>query len=134
LADKLNIEIPGLDHKKPSPATLEGYSEYKRLPVDFLKELGVKTADRGGKKCLRIPYFDKNGNELTYRIRWNIGGQKERRFSWKPKSKIYPYGLWRVQACTREGGDKRALFLVEGSYFNLQKQSWESGRSSWVRE
>ncbi|NJD58950.1 MAG: hypothetical protein C3F13_09995 [Anaerolineales bacterium] len=130
LADMLDIEIPSSDHNEASPATLESYSEYKRLPIEFLNELGIKTTERGGKKCLRIPYFDKNGSELAYRIRWNIGGDKEQRFSWKSKSKIYPYGLWRacaasvggaraedlgcVQVCTRNGGDKKTLFLVEG--------------------
>ena len=97
LTEKLNITIPGSEQSAASPATLESYSEYKRLPVEFLIELGIKTANRGGKKCLRIPYFDKNGNELTHRIRWNIGGDKERRFTWKPKSRVYPYGLWRVR-------------------------------------
>lgn len=114
LAEKLEIEIPRAEIAKPLPATLEDYAQYKRLPVEFLKELGLKTAKQGGKQCLRIPYYDESGRELTYRIRWTIGGDKARRFSWKSKSKVYPYGLWRVHACARDRGDRKQLFLVEG--------------------
>jgi hypothetical protein len=88
------------------------------LPVDFLREFGLKTITKNRSQCLRITYFDEGGIELTHRIRWKIGVEDG-----KPPKSIggsmnYPYGLWklsqRVQACTRDGGDRREIFLVEG--------------------
>jgi len=115
LADKLEIEIPKPELSKAIPATLEDYAAFKRLPVEFLKELGLKTVKIGGKPCLKIPYYDESGQEITHRIRWTLGGDKIKRFTWKSRSKVFPYGLSRrVQACRRDGGDITRIFLVEG--------------------
>ncbi len=115
LAEKLGIEVPRNEVTKAIPATLEDYANFKRLPVDFLKELGLKTVKIGGKPCLKIPYYDESGQEITHRIRWMLGGDKEKRFTWKSRSKIFPYGLSRrVHACRRAEGDITRIFLVEG--------------------
>jgi len=118
LAEKLGIEIPKNNHVGSLPATLENYARYKQLPVDFLRELGLKTITKNGSQCLRIPYFDEGGIELTHRIRWKIGGEDGKPPKSIGGSRNYPYGLWklsqRVQACTRDGGDRREIFLVEG--------------------
>ena len=72
--------------------------------VEFLKELGLKTVRLNGSQCLRIPYYDEAGTEITHRIRWTLGGNKVRRFTSKPGSKVYPYGLERlsVHACSEK--------------------------------
>jgi hypothetical protein len=118
LAEKLGIEIPKNNSGSSLPATLENYAKYKQLPVDFLRELGLKTITKNGSQCLRIPYFDEDGIELTHRIRWKIGGEDGKPPKSIGGSRNYPYGLWklsqRVQACTRDGGDRREIFLVEG--------------------
>jgi|WetSurSiteA1Bulk_404760.scaffolds.fasta_scaffold11278_2 hypothetical protein len=118
LAEKLGIEIPKNNHVGSLPATLENYAKCKQLPVDFLRELGLKTITKNGSQCLRIPYFDEGGIELTHRIRWKIGGEDGKPPKSIGGSRNYPYGLWklsqRMQACTRDGGDRREIFLVEG--------------------
>jgi hypothetical protein len=114
LAEKVEIELPKIEIEKPRPATLESYAEYKKLPVDFLRELGLKTVTQNGRQCLKIPYFDENGQEITHRIRWTIGGDKDKRFTSKSRSKLMPYGLQRLHGCTVAAGDRTHIFLVEG--------------------
>lgn len=114
LAEYLGIELPKPQYEKPIPTTLEEYARYKALSVEFLKGLGLKTVNRNGKSCIQIPYYDEDGNETTYRIRWNIGGDKSKRFTWKAGSRTQPYGLERLHGCTVDGRVRRWLFLIEG--------------------
>lgn len=85
---------------------LENYADAKKLPMDFLKTLGLSDVMRGENMCLRIPYFDESGNELAMRYRLSLSG--DNRFRWRKGSKPFLYGLWRL--------DRKAdsVVLVEG--------------------
>jgi hypothetical protein len=91
------------------PATLENYADYVKLPVPFLKELGLKEYRHLGEPAVSMPYLDKTGeNVLLTRSRVSLTG--------KPKVKTRkgdthrPYGLWRL-AGAREA---EYVLLVEG--------------------
>jgi hypothetical protein len=114
LAEKLGVDIPKTTYEKPVPATLEEYVRYKSLPLEFLRRLGLSTIKRDGRPCIKIPYHDEGGTEVTYRLRWNLGGNKGRRFTWKAGSKTLPYGLERLHGCAVAAGVTNHIFLVEG--------------------
>jgi len=73
--------------------TVEGYAEAKKLPLNFLKKLGLKNASWRGTPVVVIPYGDASGEEACVRIRAAMDG--DRRFFWKTGAKPIPYGLWR---------------------------------------
>ena len=73
--------------------TVEGYAEAKKLPLNFLKKLGLKNASWRGTPVVVIPYGDASGEEACVRIRAAMDG--DRRFFWKTGAKAIPYGLWR---------------------------------------
>ena len=90
--------------------TLEAYAERKRLPIEFLRDLGLKTVKgRYDQQVLKIPYHDADGNPIRGRLRvaWN----GENKLIWdKPKGgPTTLYGLDRLADAT--GGQ---LILVEG--------------------
>jgi hypothetical protein len=93
----------------PLGCTIEQYAEAKRLPVDFLRSVGVSdyTDSRWpGAKVLRIPYRDLGGRELSVRIRVALDGAQ--RFLWRKGSKPMLYGLDRLDRNADE------VVLVEG--------------------
>jgi len=77
----------------------------------------VETVTRKGYPCLKIPYYDENHAEITFRLRWNLGGDKGRRFTSKSGSRTQPYGLWLLaepmHLCSYDQGIQE-YFLVEG--------------------
>src|SRR5205823_2505262 len=75
----------------------------KRLPVEFLKDLGVQDLPHGG---VAFPYHDPAGNELFVRQR----GTRGKRFWQPPGVKLQPYGQWRLEAARKAGW----LVLTEG--------------------
>lgn len=90
---------------EPVPS-LEAISRAKRLPVQFLKELGCKEVPNG----VLIPYRDEDRNEVTFRIRTRMSGSDK--YVSKRKAKAAVYGADRLTAlATREG---KSLALVEG--------------------
>jgi len=86
--------------------TLAQYAEAKRLPIDFLETLGLSNQNHMGLPVVRIPYLDRNGNEVAVRFRGVLEG--DNRFRWKKGAKPSLYGLWRLQ-----NGQERVT-LVEG--------------------
>jgi len=85
--------------------TLESYASDKDLPIDFLRELGVRSHKRPGKPpCVAIPYFDEDGEFVTERFRTG------ERFWWPRGSELLPYGLDRLARTN----PRRVLLLVEG--------------------
>jgi len=84
--------------------TLEDYAEEKKLPLDFLQSLGLKTIKSG----VQIPYYDEAGEVLRTRIRHHP--QSPVRFTWGKGNGIYPYGLWRI----KEAYEKGYIIVVEG--------------------
>jgi hypothetical protein len=95
--------------EKPLGLNLAEYAEAKRLPLQFLKNLGLGDVFIGGTPTLRIPYKDKSGEEAAVRFRHSMDG-KAQRFSWRKGSKPCLYGLERIESA-REAG---RVSLVEG--------------------
>jgi len=86
--------------KKDTPPTFEPYSveQYgfeKRLPTKWLEErCRLSTGkDRNGVTWLKMPYYNANGEESTYRKRY---GKKEFRWRKGSSGKICLYGEWRI--------------------------------------
>ena len=92
----------------PVGLTVEQYAEYKKIPVDFLKDLGLRTVDRGSKQ-VRIPYFNKDGEIQSTRYRKTLAkGKPDNRFEWKKGDKQMLYGLDRIDP------DQTYIVFVEG--------------------
>ena len=90
-------------------ATLPGYATWKKLPESFLRSLDVTEIRYRGGAALRIPYFDRAGNEIAVRIRLCLERQadRDRRFAWRKGDRPRLYGLWRI-------GTPDYVVLVEG--------------------
>ncbi|HTF32185.1 MAG TPA: DUF3631 domain-containing protein [Myxococcota bacterium] len=100
-------------HSRGSGVTLAQYAAAKRLPEEFLAELGVREVRYFGPPSLEIPYRDCEGQAgpVRYRIRLEKGPEGDERFRWKKGGpKALPYGLWRLDRFLPAG----YLILVEG--------------------
>lgn len=75
--------------------TFKEYSEAKRLPLEFLKQLGVTEISYQGHPAIRMPYYDSTGNEVAVRIRSRLHKSEtgDDRFKWRKGSKSCLYGL-----------------------------------------
>ena len=80
--------------------TLAGYAEAKKLPVDFLRGLGLSDMAYMGAPAVRIPYHNPDGTEGPVRFRVALGKSEDvdGRFKWKKGSKPCLYGLERKHA------------------------------------
>jgi hypothetical protein len=99
--------------------TLEAYSAAKKLPIEFLKGIGVTQIFNGGVPVVRIPYRDPSGEERSVRFRCAMEGAS--RFRWRTGDKPMLYGLWRL-ADAREAGH---VVLAEGE--SDTQTLWHSG-------
>lgn len=92
--------------------TLEDYAEAKRLPVEFLKRLGLRDAKYQGSQAVRIPYHSPDGSEVAVRFRLALEktGEGDLRFKWRGGSKTNLYGLERLGKVEEAG----YVVLVEG--------------------
>ncbi len=88
--------------------TLEELAAAKRLPVDSLQPLGLRTAYQHDKAQVRIPYMDEQGEVVAIRFRKTLEGAE--RFSWRRGDKPLLYGLWRLREVRAAGW----VLLVEG--------------------
>jgi len=86
--------------------TLKQYAEAKKLPLDFLKKLGLEDALRRGEPVVVIPYGDASGEEACVRYR---AAMDDRRFFWETGAKPILYGLWREKQRR-----SKYMVLVEG--------------------
>jgi len=77
--------------------TLVQYAEAKKLPMDFLRSLGLSDIHYQGRPAIRIPYFNQEGTEISVRFRTalEISEETDNRFRWRKGSKPTLYGLWR---------------------------------------
>ena len=87
--------------------TLKEYANRKGLPVDFLRKLGVDEIYLQGKPVVRMPYMDANSTVISTRMR--VSMDDEPRLIWKTGSKLFLYGLWRLQT-----SEAKYICLVEG--------------------
>lgn len=114
--------------------TLEQYAQAKRLPLDFLKRLGVSEISYFNDQAVRIPYIDENGDLKATRFRTALDGPE--RFKWKKGSKPMLYGLNRLKDACAE----RFVVLVEGEsdaqtlWFHGIPALGIPGSSSWKDE
>lgn len=93
-----------------SPFLLEDYAAEKRLPVAFLKTLGVKSGKRSGVTRVLIPYMSEAGEIVATRIRGESGSGDK--FRWSSGAKLIPYGIWRLPQYREE--ETKSLVIVEG--------------------
>jgi DNA-binding transcriptional ArsR family regulator len=98
--------------------TVEQYAAAKRLPVAFLRSLGISdyVDNRWSERVLRVPYRDPEGHEAAVRLRTSVAGD----VLWRKGSKPFLYGLWRqgLRGCAVDGGHDTPhppqVVLVEG--------------------
>lgn len=98
---------------QPLPGcTLARYAEAKRLPIDFLRSLGLVDVAYLGSPAIRIPYLAPDGTEVAVRFRLALtkGEHGDTRFVWKRGAKPCLYGLNRLAAARQLG----YVIVVEG--------------------
>jgi hypothetical protein len=118
-----------------SPVTLAQYAAAKKLPLEFLKSLGLSDINYGGQPAIRIPYLGEGGSAHAVRIRISLekSDDEDNRFRWRTGSKIRLYGLWRKQSTDE-------VFLCEGEsdchtlWFNGFAALGLPGAASWNEE
>lgn len=75
--------------------TLEDYAKEKKLPMNFLEDLGLKYEIYNK---ITIPYYDEDKKVIATRYRNNpLTSKKNERFYWKTGSITKPYGLWKLK-------------------------------------
>ena len=83
------------------------YASEKCLNSEWLKsEIGISEGKDKAGKHIKIPYKDKNGNNVAVRKRYNPS--KKPYFKWGQGSKLCLYGLWRLHE------KEKYLIFVEG--------------------
>ena len=90
--------------------TLAQYAAVKRLPIAFLRRLGLGDCRFGGRAALRLAYLDERGAEVAVHVRLALDSASEPRFKWRRNDKPLPYGLDRLAAARQSG----YVTLVEG--------------------
>jgi hypothetical protein len=88
--------------------TLQGYSNEKKLPAEFLRGLGMREVTYMEKPAVRIPYPDEEGQEVAVRFRVTLNGTEK--FRWRSGDKPTPYGLGLLEVARKAG----YVVLVEG--------------------
>jgi hypothetical protein len=115
----------------PPGLTLKAYADAKRIPLNTLLTYGVSDMTLSGQPAVRMPYRDRQGEEVTVRFRLAIDG--DNKFRWRNKSKPFLYGLWRLQ-----GGAAIALVEGESDCHTLWSCGVEAaalpGASNWQEE
>ena len=111
--DRSGEDVNGLtEPEHHSGCNLEQYAKAKRLPIDFLKSVGVSQiphhpAAEG--PAVRIAYHWPDGSEAA--VQYRIALKAENPFRFKSGSKALLYGLERLQ----EAKDAGYLVLAEGA-------------------
>jgi hypothetical protein len=75
----------------PLGCILAAYAVAKRLPLEFLRSLGLVEVFIGGVPAVKIPYFDAGGGDAAVRFRIALDGRDK--FRWRRASKTILYGL-----------------------------------------
>ena len=90
--------------------TVDQYAEAKRLPVAFLRELGLRDVGYADQQAVAIPYRVTGDTAGAVRYRLTLEGPD--RFRWRRGDKAIPYGLSQrnLGRARRDG----LLYLVEG--------------------
>ena len=128
-SNRSNTRTPGQKHKKVkenttvpetrtsgvfdsngsnTPATgltIEQYADAKHIPLKALLDYGISNLRINGTPAVRIPYRDRQGQEVSVRFRLALNGDDK--FRWRKQSKPFLYGLWRLKGAS-------AIVLAEG--------------------
>ncbi len=99
---------PVRDDPHPHGLTVAELAAAKRLPEDFLRDLGLHDTMFHGAPIVAIPYYDADGNEMALRYRRALNGAE--RFFWRRGARLAPYGMQRLRDARKAGW----LLLVEG--------------------
>lgn len=93
--------------------TLASYADAKRLPIDFLRSVGLSEIVYQGQPAVRIPYRLPDGTDgpVQFRVAVERPAEGGDRFRWKAGSKAIPYGLDRIKNARERGH----LVIVEGA-------------------
>ena len=94
---------------KKTAYTVDEYAKSKRLPADFLRDLGLKDSRVSSGCRVMIPYLSETGELVASRYRNGPGSQI--RFTWQRGAKAMLYGLWRLKEFKAQGSE---IVLVEG--------------------
>ena len=95
--------------ESPSGLHLAGYAQAKRLPIEFLRSLGLTEITYLGAPAIRIPYYGVSGGESAVRFRTTLE-KAPNRFRWRSGAKVCLYGLNRLIDARKAG----FAVLVEG--------------------
>jgi hypothetical protein len=79
----------------PPGLTLEQYAEWLKLPIDYLAGLGLSQISSEGRRAVKVPFYDQNGEEESTRLLLGVSDNGECLRRWKKGCRPYPYGLWR---------------------------------------
>jgi len=101
-------ECASRDARPEHGCTLKDYSEQKKLPIDFLRGLGLRDVTYLDKPAIRMPYPDEDGQEVAVRFRVSLDADEK--FRWRSGDKPRPYGLRLLD----EARAARFVVLVEG--------------------
>jgi hypothetical protein len=98
--------IPGKAPSTNGVSLLTRLAQAKRLPVDFLRELGLHDLDGG--RAVGIPYYGVTGEDIAVKQRTAL---KATEGSFWPRGRpLAAYGQWRHEAAAKAG----FLIIVEG--------------------
>jgi hypothetical protein len=103
-----NTPDNGSTAQHPLGCTLAAYAEAKKLPMEFLRSLGLTDVFINGMAAVKIPYFDANGTDAAVRFRIAVEGRDK--FRWRKGSKPTLYGLNRLG----EARKADEITIVEG--------------------
>jgi len=92
----------------PAGYRLADYAADKRLPIEFLRSLGLADITYQGATAVKIPYFAAGGTEAA--VRFRIAPDGKDRFRWRKRSKPCLYGLNRFGEALEAG----YVIIVEG--------------------
>lgn len=92
----------------PAGCRLADYAASKRLPIKFLRSLGLTQITYEGAPAVKIPYFAAGGVETAARFRVALDGRD--RLRWRRGSKASLYSLNRLDDARNVG----YLVIVEG--------------------
>jgi putative DNA primase/helicase len=90
--------------------SLAEYAAAKRLPEEFLRELGLRDDEWLGQPALAVPYLDQDGAEIAVRYRLSLNGPDPFRWEQGTKAKGLVYGLEHWKRTAAAG----YALLVEG--------------------
>jgi hypothetical protein len=96
-------------HPTSPGCTLATYAERKKLPLEFLRGLGIVETTSHDSPAIGIPYTNTFGEEVSMRLRLSMDG--DNRFVWRRGSKPCLYGLSRINAAR---ASEAKVTLVEG--------------------